>query len=95
MDSGDSVQETLVSEAELRHTDNSAEGVSRLHWALRLGGNQRHISWRLEGSAEVKVTRTSSWHSKSPLSDPRPVLRPRDFQATAVQHDQGFAPIPV
>lgn len=54
MNTGDSVQETLVSEAELRHTDNSAEGVSRLHWALRLGGNQRHISWRLEGSAEVK-----------------------------------------
>lgn len=52
--SGDSTQEAPVSKAELRHTDNSAEGVSRLHWALQLGGNQRHISWKLEGSAEVK-----------------------------------------
>ena len=52
---GDSIQETVVSRAELQHTDNSAEAVSRSQWGLRLGKNQRHISWRIDGLAEVKV----------------------------------------
>lgn len=54
MGSGDSLQETLVSKAELKYTDDSSEGVSILHWALGLGKNQRHISWKVGGSAEVK-----------------------------------------
>jgi len=52
---GDSFQETVVSKAELQHTDNSAEAVSRSQWVLRLGKNQRHISWRIDGLVEVKV----------------------------------------
>ena len=52
----DSLQETIVSKAELRHVDNGAEGVTKLHWALQLGKNQRHTSWKVDGKAEVKVT---------------------------------------
>lgn len=52
--SGDSLQETIVSKAEPKYTDNSSEGVSRSYWALQLGKNQRHISWKINGSAEVK-----------------------------------------
>jgi len=54
---GDSNQGTVVSKAELQHTDNSAEGVSRSQWVLRLGKNQRYVSWRIDGLAEVKVQR--------------------------------------
>ncbi|KAF9792474.1 hypothetical protein BJ322DRAFT_1029441 [Thelephora terrestris] len=51
---GDILQETIVSKAELERTDNSSEGVSSSYWVLQLGKNQRHISWRVAGSAEVK-----------------------------------------
>lgn len=53
--SGDSLQETALSKAELKHADNTTEGVSRLSWVLQLANNQRHISWKVDGSAEVKV----------------------------------------
>jgi len=52
--SGGTLQEAVVSKAELQCADNSAEGVSRSHWVLRLGKSQRHISWKVDGSAEVK-----------------------------------------
>lgn len=52
---GDSLQETTVSTAKLQYTDNSTEGVSRSRWTLQLGKNQRHISWKVDGLAEVKV----------------------------------------
>ena len=55
MNSDDSLQETIVSKAELTHTDNCSEGLSSLFWTLQLGKNQRHISWKVDGSAEVKV----------------------------------------
>lgn len=44
-----------MSRADLQRTDNSAEGVSRSHWVLQLGKTQRHVSWRVDGLAEVKV----------------------------------------
>lgn len=45
----------MLSKAELQYTDNTAEGVSRLHLVLRLGNSQRHISWKVDKLAEVKV----------------------------------------
>lgn len=50
-----SVQETIVSKAELERTDNSTEGISSSYWVLQLGNNQRQVSWKVDGSAEVKV----------------------------------------
>lgn len=49
--------ETVLSKAELKHTDNSTEAVSCSSWVLQLGKNQRHISWKVDGLAEVKVKR--------------------------------------
>ncbi|KAF9653179.1 hypothetical protein BDM02DRAFT_3183134 [Thelephora ganbajun] len=54
--SGGILQEIIVSKAGLRYTDNSTEGVSRSHWALQLGKTQRHVSWKVDGLAEVKYS---------------------------------------
>lgn len=60
---GSTVQETLVSKAELQYTDHNAEGVSRSRWVLQLGQTQRHLPWNLDGLAEVKVWQVSSSRS--------------------------------
>ena len=57
-----------MSKAELQHTDNGAEGVSRSHWVLQLGKTQRHVSWKVDGMAEVKVRLSSPWRSIPNLS---------------------------
>lgn len=85
--SGDSLQETTVSKAELKRTDNSSEGVSRSYWVLQLGANQRHISWKVDGSAEVKVRTTLILVLGVPylaFAILCIVHRPRSFQAAAV-----------
>lgn len=89
---GDNLQETEVSRAELQYTDNSIEGVSSSQWVLQLGDAHRHVSWRVDGLAEVKVKSGGRFQVDFPTLTLdvilRAVLRPGRIQATTVQHDQ-------
>lgn len=85
-----------MSKAELQQTDNRAEGISRSHWMIQLGKNQRHVSWKIDGLAEVKVLWSKRAYILSclTLGISRIVLPSGSVQATAVQHDQTAACVP-
>lgn len=77
--SGDTLQESVMSGAELKRTDNYAENVSRSYWVLHLGKSQRHVSWKVEGSAEVKYLVRVAFRPQ-----PYSIIR----QLPAFQHDE-------